>query len=30
VERLGPFWRVTADGVRQLVVTTAALKSETR
>jgi hypothetical protein len=30
VERVGPFWRVTADGVRQLVVTTAPLKSETR
>jgi hypothetical protein len=30
VERVGPYWRVTADGVRQLVVTTAPLKSDTR
>jgi hypothetical protein len=30
VERVGPYWRVTADAVRQLVVTTAPLKSETR
>jgi hypothetical protein len=30
VERVGPYWRVTADAVRQLVVTTAPLKSDTR
>ncbi len=30
VERVGAFWRVTADGVKQLVVTSAALKSDTR
>jgi hypothetical protein len=30
VERVGAFWRVTADGVKQLVVTSAALKSDAR
>jgi hypothetical protein len=30
VEKVGPYWRITADGVKQLVVTSAALKSDTR
>jgi hypothetical protein len=30
VERVGPYWRVTADGVKQLVVTSAAMQSDTR
>jgi hypothetical protein len=30
VERVGQFWRVTADGIQQLVVTSTPLKSDTR